>query len=90
MSAYLIAYIVIGVLLFIFLLDFIAVLLLPHTHLYQDKKAAKSQTLVQIQVDKDGREDVYINGVKQELPSGKAEVRVPANREFDPKKDVTT
>jgi hypothetical protein len=90
MSAYLIAYIVIAVLLFLFLLAFIAVLLLPFTRLYKDKHAPNNQTLVQISLDKAGSQEVYINGVKQELPSGQAEVRIPAQGEFDPKKDVTT
>jgi hypothetical protein len=85
MNGYTIAYIIIGVLLFLFLLGFMSVLIIPHTKLYKDKE---SQTVVKIAVDKDGNQEVYLNGVKQELAEGQEQVDIPANRDFDPSKDV--
>jgi hypothetical protein len=84
-NQYVIAYIVIGVVLFVFLISFLTVIIIPYTKLYKDKH---SQTIVKIQTDASGNPDIYIDGVKQELPEGYEEVRIPAGGQFDASKDI--
>jgi hypothetical protein len=85
MSAYMIAYLVIGVIFLCLIMVFVALLILPNTKYYKQKHEA-NQTIVNIQVDPAGNEEVYVNGIKQEMPEGKLQMKVASAGEAEPTK----